>query len=651
MPNTFLIGTGKYDITGSVVGSAMIGMSKIGQVTEGIHTRLFSRAFIIAEGNDASKRVAIAVCDIWSCTIAVKKEVVKRLKEYFGDKYTDENVLVTGTHTHSGAGGYSYYPLYISLTGGFDKQNFECIVNGIVESIKIADGNLKPCQMELNKGSISDCGQNRSIEAYNNNPEEEKNKYNASTDNEMIFIRFKNGNNYIGSINWYPIHPTSLGETNKFISGDNKGLASYYFESSINRSQNTGKDFIAAFANSNCGDVSGNVKYGKPPEGKDDFIRMVYYATKLYNQAMRLIKTDAETIEGKINYCHTYINMSNISISNSNYKTYPAALGISVLGGSSIDSTSQIPFIKEGIKKGDIMPPIVTEIVQKILDMLVQVLTNFEHPDNLEDEFVNGQGNKLIAVAAGLTKPYSLVADILPIQIFTIGNIAILGIPGEITTMAGRRLKKQLQTKLADAGIKHVILCGYSNAYSGYITTKEEYDMQYYEGASTYYGPYTLMAYQQEFTRLADSIINGTPPVHNIAPIDLASVFKDAKSEKHGLDGTGLVFVDANNSYKKGESVEVKFIGTNPFNDPRTNDTFLRVEKNDNGNWKTVFTDNDPYTFFHWEAGFISSSILSIKWQTYPDTEPGEYRISYFGNKKDSSQIIGRSKVFQITDN
>ena len=189
MPNTFLIGTGKYDITGSVVGSAMIGMSKIGQVTEGIHTRLFSRAFIIAEGNDASKRVAIAVCDIWSCTIAVKKEVVKRLKEYFGDKYTDENVLVTGTHTHSGAGGYSYYPLYISLTGGFDKQNFECIVNGIVESIKIADGNLKPSQMELNKGSISDCGQNRSIEAYNNNPEEEKNKYNASTENEMIFIK------------------------------------------------------------------------------------------------------------------------------------------------------------------------------------------------------------------------------------------------------------------------------------------------------------------------------------------------------------------------------------------------------------------------------------------------------------------------------
>ncbi len=651
MSTAFLIGTGKYDITGSVVGSAMMGMSKMGQVTEGIHTRLFSRAFIIGEENDISKRVVIAVADIWSCTIAVKKEVVKRLIDYFGDKYKDENVLITGTHTHSGAGGYSYYPLYISLTGGFDKQNFECIVNGIVESIKIADGNLKTCQIELSKGLINDCGQNRSSEAYNNNPEEEKNRYNASTDNEMTFIRFKNNNKYIGSINWYPIHPTSLGENNKFISGDNKGLASYYFESNINLSQNTGKEFIAAFANSNCGDVSGNVKYGKPPEGKDDFIRMVFYATKLYNQAMRLIKADAETIEGKINYCHTYINMSNILISNSDFKTYPAALGISMLGGSSIDSTSQIPFIKEGLKKGDIMPPIVSEIVQKIFDVLVQVLINFDHPDDLDNEFINGHGNKLIAVAAGLTKPYPVVADILPIQIFTIESIAILGIPGEITTMAGRRLKEQLQTKLARAGIEHVILCGYSNAYSGYITTKEEYDMQYYEGASTYYGPYTLMAYQQEFTRLAGSIINGSALEQNIAPMDLSGLFKDAKIEKYGSDGTGLVFVDANNSYKKGESVEVKFIGTHPFNDPRTNDTFLKIEKKENENWKTVFTDNDPYTFFHWEAGFISSSILSIKWQTYQDTEAGEYRISYFGNKKDFSQVVGRSKVFQIIDN
>jgi neutral ceramidase len=340
--------------------------------------------------------------------------------------------------------------------------------------------------------------------------------------------------------------------------------------------------------------------------------------------------------------------MSDIRIKNSNFRTHPAALGVSMLGGSSSDSTSQIPFIKEGLKNGDIAPPIVAEIVQKIFDTAVQLVTNFNHPDNLEPEFTSGHGNKLIAIAAGLTKPYPLAPEVLPIQIFTIGSIAILGIPGEITIMAGRRLKEQIQKKLEVIGINHVILCCYSNAYSGYITTKEEYDMQYYEGASTYFGPYTLMAYQQEFDRLADSIINETSSVSGLTPRDLSDEFANIPIKKYGSDGNGTIYIDANRSYKKGESVEVKFMGTHPYNDPRINDTFLKIERKENNNWKVIHTDNDPTTSFHWEEGFISSSILRIRWQIPLDTKTGEYRISYFGNKKDSTQIIGKSRNFKI---
>ncbi|WP_067521349.1 neutral/alkaline non-lysosomal ceramidase N-terminal domain-containing protein [Endozoicomonas ascidiicola] len=44
--NTYLIGKGMGDITGPAFGSPMWGFSKPGQNTEGIHTRLKSRAFI-----------------------------------------------------------------------------------------------------------------------------------------------------------------------------------------------------------------------------------------------------------------------------------------------------------------------------------------------------------------------------------------------------------------------------------------------------------------------------------------------------------------------------------------------------------------------------------------------------------------------------
>ena len=54
----------------------------------------------------------------------------------------------------------------------------------------------------------------------------------------------------------------------------------------------------------------------------------------------------------------------------------------------------------------------------------------------------------------------------------------------------------------ANQQIYHVILSTYANDYAQYITTKEEYDMQHYEGASTPFGPQTLAAYTQAYEQL-----------------------------------------------------------------------------------------------------------------------------------------------------
>jgi neutral ceramidase len=95
------------------------------------------------------------------------------------------------------------------------------------------------------------------------------------------------------------------------------------------------------------------------------------------------------------------------------------------------------------------------------------------------------------------------------LQIIKIGDLVLTGIPGEITTMAGRRLKKTVLNEFKDLGIKHLALAAYANDYSLYITTKEEYDKQHYEGGCTLFGPYTLMAYQQEFRKLANALKKG----------------------------------------------------------------------------------------------------------------------------------------------
>jgi neutral ceramidase len=64
----------------------------------------------------------------------------------------------------------------------------------------------------------------------------------------------------LGSINWFPVHPTSMNNTNRLISGDNKGYAAMLFESEMNPRDRPGKgSFVSAFGAANLGDVSPNI--------------------------------------------------------------------------------------------------------------------------------------------------------------------------------------------------------------------------------------------------------------------------------------------------------------------------------------------------------------------------------------------------------
>ena len=126
-----LVGIGIADVTGPAAEITMMGYAEIGQKTSGIHTRLFSRAFIF-QANTSDALVFVSV-DIWGIGHAIKKEVIKRLAKSVGpDVYREDNVMLSATHTHSGPGGYTQYMLYSAPTLGFIDESFQVIVNGIV---------------------------------------------------------------------------------------------------------------------------------------------------------------------------------------------------------------------------------------------------------------------------------------------------------------------------------------------------------------------------------------------------------------------------------------------------------------------------------------------------------------------------------------
>ena len=83
------------------------------------------------------------------------------------------------------------------------------------------------------------------------------------TDHEMVVLKMVDTKgNGIGMIDWFAVHCTSMNNTNSLISGDNKGHASYLMEEAMSPPGTLpgAAEFVAAFAQSNEGDVSPNTK-------------------------------------------------------------------------------------------------------------------------------------------------------------------------------------------------------------------------------------------------------------------------------------------------------------------------------------------------------------------------------------------------------
>ena len=141
--------------------------------------------------------------------------------------------------------------------------------------------------------------------------------------------------------------------------------------------------------------------------------------------------------------------------------------------------------------------------------------------------YVAGHGDKpimfpvglaeLVDTATGERKACPLVPHVLPVQLVTIGSVAIAGVPAEFTSTAGRRITDQVRSGLGP-GVTHVGVSNYTNGYSGYVTTAEEYAAQHYEGASTLYGPNTLAAYELVVRGLATAVA-GNVKVENVSSV------------------------------------------------------------------------------------------------------------------------------------
>jgi len=643
--DTWQVGAGIHDITGPVVGVTMMGYVKFDQKTAGIHTRLRSRAFVIIDPR-SGRRIVLHTADLINIPDAVHRSVLEKLRAEFGQLYTEENVLLSATHTHSGPGGLGSDRLYNVATLGMSQQNFDTIVGGIVESIRKAHRNVAPATIQLAQGSVRGASRNRSPDAYSENPSAERAQFPDQVDLAMHQLNFVGLNGEpLGFMNWFPIHTTSVQKTNRLISSDNKGYATRIVEREHGVDTSAAKTFVAAFANGNAGDVSPNIAGDITGDGnwdcplKESFACNREAGESQARVALDLEKSGGDTISGDLDMRFKWVAMSeqiieaDLAQGTRGARTCPGALGLSMLAGTAdgrgIGEEGQTceglgPFFERLMCRG-------------------------------ERDVCQGAKPVALHLARNPAQPWS--PQILPAQILRIGSVALVSLPGEFTTMSGRRIRDTVARELAPAGVRTVILAGYANSYAGYVATREEYQLQRYEAASTHFGEWTETAWRQNFRGLARAMRDAQTVERGTAPPDLRDL-------PRRIDPTPAVDViplraefgqfttQPATTITPGQQIRATWYSGHPNRNLRLQDSWFLIQRRVGAAWETVARDEDVETKLHWELRGTPSSTFTLVWEIPEKAAPGDYRIVVKGTSRTlargASDFARNSRTFSL---
>lgn len=660
----YLIGTGVYDVTGAVAETGAFGYAA-NQTMTGLHQRLYAHAFIIGEAATNSRVVFVSV-DLGAMFQSIKLAVAQKLQAKFGGLYTDANVLLSATHTHVGNSGHSHDRLY-QIAGndgagyGYDEHNFAAVVDGIVKAIERAHRNVAPGKIALQTGTLSGATKNRSVAAYENNKDAGAFSSNVNETMTQLKLMAPDGTPR-GLINWFSIHPTSFSLKSTLISGDNKGYAQYFFEQRMGTKPTDDNGFVVAFAQSDEGDVvstQGNAFSSPGFQGSsDEFVNAEIDGKRQLDKAVELFTTAGAPIAGPVDVRYRWVNFGDytvrgqFAVGGKDTKLCTPARGWSFAVGAE-NGPSNIPGLYEGMTRGSFsIADKSKDLGQAAAGSLVRFA--FSAIGALSGADDPAQGAKPVLLPDG---KWGWAPTQMPVQIIRIGQLAIIGVPGEATTMSGRRIRKVVLDGLKGSGVTTAVIAGLANQYTGYITTAEEYEKQHYEGASTEFGPNELGAFLQEFDELARAMKDGKP-VSGITPKGTGltggtrpGVVLDDKPAGQNF---GDVLTQPSASYSAGQTAKAVFRGAHPKNNFRTMDTFLKVQKKSGDSWTDYLDDHDWDTSYRWEREGASYSKCTVEWRIRKGTPAGTYRLVQQGDWKNGwngkvSAYSGQSQEFTVS--
>jgi neutral ceramidase len=547
-PCRILAGAAKVDIT-PPAGFPMGGSGPAGQFGRGYWTRLSARAFFFRDVRGQS--LAVVSCDLAAVSAGLQMEVASRLYQS-GLKLTRENLILAATHVHHGPGNFMTYKLYNdqgSPAAGWDKTLFQWLAERITCAIREAKENAEsvPITMKtelvLREGEVVDLLRNRAPEFFMLNTDRddvlsqvpkplncpEPDSVDCprwrAVDNRLAVLEIRRTppggpSKTAGSLVFLSVHPEAMSHLTELYQSDFTGLAMSELEKRDGR--------VAAFFNGADGDISVRWKRQDRREALDFsvcLLQAIDGSTETAAESEVEVGVAREELIANPYFVKSLASIGQFPrtcVQNpADPKQRPCLAGEPMFGvataGGAEDARTPLydlgwkPGVR-GIPAGDQgvkMPPFRLRVGK--LDVTRLVAASCDYPERIPLSLVRLRGQSSIL------------------------SFAVL--PAELTRTAWRRIETHLPSSLG-----RVLPLGLANEYVSYVTTREEYGGQGYEGASDTFGPMTGEVFQVELLKLADEL---HAPRSVVESADFYPGKPLSKTESFGPESVGFRHPDA----------------------------------------------------------------------------------------------------------
>lgn len=557
--------------------------------SRGIHTRVKARAIVL---EDDGRKYVLAQADLGGLPYALVQEVEKRIAD---TGIPAERILLSATHTHSSLGaiwpadnsGYAF-------VGGdaFDPRTFDVVAAGIAQAIRRADRRLAPARVGVGTAQLTDASRNREYAVYLRNkdvPADPDAQRAASIDPTVTVVRVDRRGRRGGPLGvWsnFAIHPTSFGDGNLLLSGDNAGIATRLVERAIRRE--TGRRAVNVWTNGAEGDTS--------PDGD---VRTVAGEREHYAEtdAAKAHLAGARTAAGILRAWRAAGEDLQKDPGIDARRTFHTFDGSShgAPGGAS-EPVGPFPVLGLGVVDDGRCAPV----------------ENMAGP---------GQGEKFPLVGGP-----GLAPTTMPVSLLRVGRTAIVAYPSEITKQMGERIRTALVGASAGA-LDRVAIAGMTNAYLSYTATPEEYSACTYEGSFTLMGRQMGYAWISAGRSLVSALVSGRAAPAGIEPPSAA--FASAASTPPRATPDAGTALDQPAATTRFGTATLRWQGGDPQVDAPRGRRFVVLQRDGGGNrgWRTVASEDTFADVTERSAG----DVWTHRFQFHECSPAGRYRFRVTG--------------------